>query len=256
MKMNPLWWYLCSILVLGIGLLSCRPPFSSSLTHPETDPVIQIQAQTIPIQAADKVVCEKEGCVAFDLRTVQTNIDWINDYFIERIQRTEPVAFSKLISKNPQQADQPQYQDQRFIQVEFIGQRGHLATFALKSSNQARNKAASRTHIEYINFDLKQKKRLALHQLIFNESEQKLLDAVHQANRRWLNRQGIQKQHLKLSDNYYFDRQGLIMVYPRAELNQATAGMSELKVPYAALHEVIRPEYLSILQQTASEILR
>jgi len=106
--------------------------------------------------------------------------------------------------------------------------------------------------VEYINFDLKQKKRLALSQLLLNGGEQKLLNAMYQANTQLLNTQSIQQQQLKLSDNYYFDTTGLVMVYPTGELAPAAAGMPELKVSYADLNEVIRPEYLAILQQTAS----
>ncbi len=192
------------------------------------------------------------GCVRFDLQTVDTNMDWINQYFIERIQHTEPVAFTKVIQKNPKKADEPHYLDQRWIKVEFMGQRAHLASFALKSSNLPRNQSKLMAHTEYINFDLKQKKRLALHQLMLNGSEQKLLKALYQANVRWLNKQGIQRQQLKLSDNYYFDRSGLVLVYPAGELTSMAKGMPELKVPYADLNEVIRPEYLVILQQVAS----
>jgi hypothetical protein len=106
--------------------------------------------------------------------------------------------------------------------------------------------------VEYINFDLKQNKRLALSQLLLNGGEQKLLNAMYRTNTQWLNTQGIQQQQLKLSDNYYFDTTGLVMVYPAGELAPAAAGMPELKVSYADLNEVIRPEYLAILQQTAS----
>lgn len=106
--------------------------------------------------------------------------------------------------------------------------------------------------MEYINFDLKQNKRLALSQLLLNGGEPKLLNAMYRTNTQWLNTQGIQQQQLKLSDNYYFDTTGLVMVYPAGELAPAAAGMPELKVSYADLNEVIRPEYLAILQQTAS----
>jgi len=102
--------------------------------------------------------------------------------------------------------------------------------------------------VEYINFDLKQRKRLALSQLLLNDGEQKLLNAMYQANTQWLSTQRIQQQPLKLSDNYYFDRSGLVMVYPAGELAPAATGMPELKVSYADLNEVIQPEYLAILQ--------
>ena len=241
-----------AVLLLTVGMLGCQPQSSSVATLAQTDRVVQIEGKTIPVKEAAKVVCEIEGCVRFDLQTVDSNIDWINQYFIERIQHTEPVAFTKVTQKNPKKADEPYYLDQRFIKVEFVGQRAHLASFALKSSNLPRNQSKLMTHTEYINFDLKQKKRLALSQLLLNGGEQKLLNAMYRTNTQWLNTQGIQQQQLKLSDNYYFDTTGLVMVYPAGELAPAAAGMPELKVSYADLNEVIRPEYLAILQQTAS----
>jgi len=241
-----------AVLLLTVGVLGCQPQSSSVATLAQTDRVVQIEAKTVPIKGAAKVVCEIEGCVRFDLQTVDSNIDWINQYFIERIQHTEPVAFTKVTQKNPKKADEPHYLDQRFIKVEFIGQRAHLAIFALKSSNLARNKNASLKHVEYINFDLKQRKRLALSQLLLNGGEQKLLNAMYRVNAQWLNTQGIQQQQLKLSDNYYFDTTSMVMVYPAGELAPAAAGMTELKVSYVDLKEVIRPEYLAILQQSVS----
>ncbi|AUC07165.1 RsiV family protein [Acinetobacter lwoffii] len=241
-----------AVLLLTVSMLGCQPQSSSVAKLAQTDRVVQIEAKTVPIKGAAKVVCEIEGCVSFDLQTVDSNIDWINQYFIERIQHTEPVAFTKVTQKNPKKADEPHYLDQRFIKVEFIGQRAHLAIFALKSSNLARNKNASLKHVEYINFDLKQRKRLALSQLLLNGGEQKLLNAMYRVNAQWLNTQGIQQQQLKLSDNYYFDTTSLVMVYPAGELAPAAAGMTELKVSYADLKEVIRPEYLAILQQSVS----
>ncbi|MCU4439326.1 RsiV family protein [Acinetobacter lwoffii] len=241
-----------AVLLITIGMMGCQPQSSSVATLAQTDRVVRIEAKTVPVKGAAKVVCEIEGCVRFDLQTVDSNIDWINQYFIERIQHTEPVAFTKVTQKNPKKADEPHYLDQRFIKVELVGQHAHLATFALKSSNLARNKNASLQHVEYINFDLKQRKRLALSQLLLNGGEQKLLNAMYRVNAQWLNTQGIQQQQLKLSDNYYFDTTSLVMVYPAGELAPAAAGMTELKVSYADLKEVIRPEYLAILQQSVS----
>lgn len=241
-----------AVLLITIGMMGCQPQSSSVATLAQTDRVVRIEAKTVPVKGAAKVVCEIEGCVRFDLQTVDSNIDWINQYFIERIQHTEPVAFTKVTQKNPKKGDEPHYLDQRFMKVEFVGQHAHLATFALKISNLARSKNASLKHVEYINFDLKQKKRLALSQLLLNGGEQKLLNAMYRANTQWVNTKNKQQQQLKLSDNYYFDRSGLVMVYPAGELAPAAAGMPELKVSYADLNEVLRPEYLAILQRTAS----
>lgn len=90
-----------AVLLLTVGMMGCQPHSSSVATLAQTDRVVQIEAKTVPIKGAAKVVCEIEGCVRFDLQTVDSNIDWINQYFIERIQHTEPVAFTKFTQKNP-----------------------------------------------------------------------------------------------------------------------------------------------------------
>lgn len=241
-----------AVLLITVYMLGCQPPSNSVATLTQTDPWVQIEAKSIPVKGVAKVVCEIEGCVRFDLQTVDTNLDWIDQYFIARIRDTEPVAFTKVTQKNPKKADEPYYLDQRFIKVVFIAQRDHLATFALISSNLVKNQTASSEHVEYINFDLKQKKRLALHQLMLKGGEQKLLNVIYRTNTRWLRTQGIQAQQLKLSDNYYFDRSGLVLVYPAGELTSKAAGTPELKVSYADLGEVIWPEYLAILQSKTS----
>lgn len=163
-----------AVLLITVYMLGCQPPSNSVVT--QTDPWVQIEAKSIPVKGVAKVVCEIEGCVRFELHTVDTNLDWIDQYFIARIRDTEPVAFTKVTQKNPKKADEPYYLDQRFIKVVFIAQRDHLATFALISSNLVKNQTASSEHVEYINFDLKQKKRLALHQLMLKGGEQKLLN--------------------------------------------------------------------------------
>jgi len=106
-----------AVLLLTVSMLGCQPQSSSVAKLAQTDRVVQIEAKTVPIKGAAKVVCEIEGCVRFDLQTVDSNIDWINQYFIERIQHTEPVAFTKVTQKNPKKADEPHYLDQRFMKV-------------------------------------------------------------------------------------------------------------------------------------------
>src|SRR5690606_1702394 len=132
-----------AVLLITVYMLGCQPPSNSVATLTQTEPWVQIEAKSIPLKGVAKVVCEIEGCVRFDLHTVDTNLDWIDQYFIECIQHTEPVAFTKVTQKNPKKADEPYYLDQRFIKVVFIAQRDHLATFALISSNLVKNQTAS-----------------------------------------------------------------------------------------------------------------
>jgi len=136
------------------------------------------------------------------------------------------------------------------IQVSYLNQHAHLATFIFKTTHQP-ERAQSQSHSEYVNLDIKQKKRLAFHQVVRGNTDEKLKQALYQANKDWLDRYQITQQKLALSDNYYFDGQGLVLVYPAGKLSKPISDMGELKVPYTALSEIIRPEYLSLLPQTS-----
>ncbi|MFV5491628.1 DUF3298 domain-containing protein [Acinetobacter sp. ASP199] len=240
-------WIVC-ILCLNVGLFACQPQTSSVNASAQTEEAGQIQSKTIPVKGSNEIVCEAEACVRFDLQTVDTNISWIDQYFIERIQRTEPVVFNKVTSHKAK--DQPKFFEQRSIQVSYLNQYGHLATFIFKTVHQPERAAQPQSHIEYVNLDLKQKKRLALYQIMRGNTEEKLIQALYRENQDWLDRAQVTSKQLGLSDNYYFDSQGLVLVYPAGELSKSTSAMAELKVPYTALSEIIRPEYLSVLPKT------
>ncbi|WP_376746336.1 DUF3298 domain-containing protein [Acinetobacter schindleri] len=242
-------WSSC-ILCLNVGLFACQPQTSSVNASAKTEEAGQIQSKTIPVKAADQVVCEVESCVRFDLQTVDTNMAWIDQYFIERIQRTEPVAFRTVSGDKIKTKDQQKFFEQRSIQVSYLNQHGHLATFIFKTAHQSERAAQPQSHTEYVNLDLKQKKRLALYQIMLGNTEGKLKQSLYQENKDWLDRAQVTSKQLELSDNYYFDSQGLVLIYPAGELSKSTSVMVELKVPYTALNRIIRPEYLSIFPRT------
>lgn len=57
-----------AVLLLTVGMMGCQPQSSSVATLAQTDRVVQIEAKTVPIKGAAKVVCEIEGCVRFIYR--------------------------------------------------------------------------------------------------------------------------------------------------------------------------------------------
>ena len=242
-------WIGC-ILCLNLGLFACQPQTSSVTTSAQSEDTGEIQSKIVPVKDANQVVCEIEGCVRFDLQTVDTNINWIDQYFMERIQRTEPVAFRKVSSDKIKAKDQPKFIEQRSIQVSYLNQHAHLATFIFKTTHQRERAAQRQSHTEYVNLDLKQKKRLALYQIMLGNTEGKLKQSLYQENKDWLDRAQVTSKQLELSDNYYFNSQGLVLIYPAGELSKSTSAMVELKVPYTALNGIIRPEYLSVLPKT------
>ena len=231
------WLSISSVFMLG--LYGCQPGSQNKTQKDE----IKIEAKTVPVQEAAPIVCDKEGCVRFDLSTVDTHIPWIDQYFIERIKRTEPVAFSPMVSAQAQS----RLIDQRRIRVSYVGQQGPIATFVLESSHLAKASGQRIQHQEYINLDLEHKKRLALHEIMLTTREAELMNVVDQQYPNKLKKGKVKQSQLRLSDNYYLDRQGLVLVYPQNELSLGAQGVLELKVPYSQLNGILQPRYLPVV---------
>lgn len=234
-----------------LTMLGCQPePEVVEQTAPAKQeahiPLIQAQAEAIP--DVQSVMCEKEGCTRYNFLSVKTNVDWIDAYFLERIKRAEPVAFQAQKQAKPEDIDINSL-DQRSIRVGYLGQQNNFATFIIKNYQFKTGSEFGLYHHEYVNFDLLKQKRLALEDILKKGAEAKLLDALYESNLLWLQAHDIEKAQLKLSDNYYFNAQGLVMVYPLYEMADYTTGMPELKVPYDDLTELLKAEYLPNLAQ-------
>ena len=212
----------------------------------EQTPLIQAKVAAIP--GVQSLLCEKEGCTKYNFLSLKTNVDWIDSYFFERIKRAEPVAFQVQKQVKPENIEVKSL-DQRSIRVGYLGQQNNFATFIIKTYQFKTGHEFGLYHNEYVNLDLLKKKRLALDDVLKKGVEAKLLDAIYESNVTWLQAHDIEKTQLKLSDNFYFNAQGLVMVYPLYEMADYTTGMPELKVPYDVVADLLKPEYLPNLAQ-------
>lgn len=61
-----------------------------------------------------------------------------------------------------------------------------MAAFALESYSYSAGAAHGMQHVEYVNFDLKAKKRLLLQDVLLKGAEAKVLDSLFDANAMWL----------------------------------------------------------------------
>lgn len=62
--------------------------------------------------------------------------------------------------------------------VRYIGQHANLATFSLQSYSYPAGAAHGIHHQEFVTFDLKQKKRLALQDIMLPNSEAKMINCL------------------------------------------------------------------------------
>lgn len=244
---------------LMMGLLStmiwgCQPttevpaePQAAVESQPK-DLLLQVKNEKVAL--AQPQLCDMKECTRFDIQTLQTNVDWINVYFISRLEALEPQAFKKqdlvsLEGVNPEQLGL----NQSHLHVRYLGQNQALATFVLHSYNYSAGAAHGMYHNEYINFDLNQKKRFSLKDMIKKGKKQQFAEALYHANYTWLQEHQIALDQLKLSDNFYYGSQGIVLVYPLYEMASYAEGMTELVLPYSLAKDLIQPVYLPVLPE-------
>lgn len=208
-----------------------------------------LQSKSALIKLTQPTVCDESGCIAYDFQSVETNQKWIDDYFLARIKKANPLPFHAAKSGSARTITQQDNQEsaklsQTSIMVRYIGQNDRLATFELANFIYSAGAAHGMYHNEYVNFDLKAKKRIALQDLLVAGSESKILDALFLANSKWLDDHAIKRETLSLSDNFYYGAHGIVFVYPLYELASYAEGMTELVLPYYQVNSLIKAEYL------------
>lgn len=227
-----------------------EPVNDQSTVHKQesTDQIPLIQSKTIEMQITKPEACTQEGCTQYDIQTVETNVDWINAYFDDRIKKAEPIAFSTEPNEKVSLGDgSTAGLSQSSIAVRYISQWYNVATFAINSYTYNAGAAHGMYHTEYVNFDLSQKKRIALQDIVVKGAESKILTQLYDANLNWLSDHSIERNKLQLSDNFYYGADGIVFVYPLYELASYAEGMTELTLPYNVSQPLFKPQYLPSL---------
>ena len=250
-RINVLATAITTILMVG-ALTACHPrnePVEDASTtqskQKTTQSVPLIESKSVVVNLPKPQACEAEGCTQYSIQTVETNVDWINQYFLERIKKADPIAFSPEPNEKVDLAQNLEAGvGQSTTSVRYISQWGHIATFAIESYTYAAHAAHGMSHVEYVNFDLNAKKRLALQDVLVKGADAKVLSALFDSNSIWLDNHDIERGKLQLSDNFYYGGNGIVFVYPLYELASYAEGMPELKLPYYSVKGLFKPEYL------------
>ncbi|WP_298145016.1 RsiV family protein [uncultured Acinetobacter sp.] len=239
-------WMMMGLTVL---LTACQPKHAPhpSDPKPEAAKVVLLSSQSIQMNLPRAEVCESEGCERYNLHTVHTNLPWIDAYFVKRLTQLAPKAFDIAQQRIVPDLNEPASLAHHQHFVSYIAQRNQLALFTLQSNSSGTHLPHSLLHQEYVNLDLNLQQRLALSDVLQKNQQAALLSLLYRHNEAWLKVRQIEAEQLKLSDNFYFAAQGFTLVYPVFELGNYSEGMTELHIPYSALSDIIKPEYLPSL---------
>lgn len=243
----------CAGLLFVSVLSACHEPSHSSEAKSDAASVqVQTKAQDIPLIQAKtqpivlpKVeVCEKDECTAYQLATIKTNVDWIDEFFLKRLKKDLPLAFNPPASEPTVSQAGQLTQSSNTYTVRYLGQNANLASFVIESETYNQGAAHGMYHKEYVIFDLKTKKRIMMDDLLQTQVQQKLLNALYEANQNWFTQHHLAKDKLEITDNFYFGVHGIVFVYPLYELAPYSDGMTELTLPYSQAKGLIDSEYL------------
>lgn len=247
-------WASAAATVISLSMLTaCQPrnepvqdrQNSAQAQTAKAESIPLIQSKSVLMKLAKPEACDAQGCTQYSIQTVETNVGWINQYFAERIEKADPVAFSSAPNQKVDLSEgSAAGLSQSTTAVRYISQWGHMAAFALESYSYSAGAAHGMQHVEYVNFDLKAKKRLALQDVLLKGAEAKVLDSLFDANAMLLASHDIDRAKLQLSDNFYYGASGIVFVYPLYELASYAEGMPELKLPYQMAKGLFKPEYL------------
>lgn len=272
---------LCSVaLLLGACQKQSDPDQASTQTQTAVGTVALIQANVVAVEGAKKQFCDESECTNYDLQTVQTNLPWIDAYFLKRIKTDLPNAFTTTAatpaaSQPASQAtaasdiatsasavpasqaaelktEHPMGIGESLVHVRYLGQNYNLASFEMSTYIYAAGAAHGMSHNEYVHFDLKNQKKIALSDLLKPNVEAKLIQQLYEENSTWLQDHQIEAAKLQLSDNYYYGVNGIVFVYPLYELASYAEGMPELTLSYIDAEKFVKAEYLPSLPKIAT----
>ncbi|NNH38389.1 RsiV family protein [Acinetobacter terrae] len=253
-RKNKQWLWALPVSFAALVMAGCqeravpKSEQASTTKQEKFESIALIQAKVVPVKLTKPEACDADGCMQYDIQTVKTNLKWIDDYFIDRIKKADPIAFSTAPNQkiNITEGADPNL-SQSSTYVRFVNQQYDRATFAIQTYTYSSGAAHGMYHQEFVNFDLKTKKRLALQDILVKGAEQQVLDTLYDSNSIWLDQHSIERTKLQLSDNFYYGANGIVFVYPLYELASYAEGMTELSLPYVALTKLVKAEYLPSL---------
>ena len=259
MKVNFKTSLVISTLASAMFLVACQekpaPQPEQATVASQSLPLIEAKVERVELPK--KQFCDEDGCTQYDFQNVKTNAEWIDAYFLDRMKKDVPNAFSADAHKTQAVSEvedvSPKGLNQNSIYVRFISQQYNLATFVIQSYTYAAGAAHGMYHNEYVTFDLNTQKRLALTDILKPNVEAKVAEQLYDANANWLTQHDITREKLQLSDNYFYGVSGIVFVYPLYELTSYAEGMPELKLPYQIAKDLVKPEYLPALPQIEAE---
>lgn len=245
------------ICITGVSVIlwGCKPQPAIEHTPDQASAAIDSQHATdIPVVFAQMEhmvldqakVCESnEPCRQYRIDWAKTNLEWLNDILLATMKKHDATPFTQLaVEQVVDPAFAQMNNSTRAIVLRYLGQHEDIASFVMETQSYDAGAAQGTSHDQYLLFDLKNKKRIHLADLLQTNMQAAVLDALYEYNREWLADHQIKPANLALIDNFYFDPNGVVFVYPTDQFASVSEDLTEFTLPYYVTKDLIHDRYL------------
>lgn len=247
--------------------------YSELQKHTASFPALQVEITKLidnsntlkfPKDPKDEFARE-ESKVSVFANTAITHIEWLDQLLLQELlklyltkDKSEKVNLTAVKPQDIVERFEKIYQElekdakeykpfamEESAYTQYLGQRNHIVSFT-QSTYSFTGGAHGMGHTNYLNIDINKKALITLNDVI-NEKNQAKLKALlwntYSSERSGETPLFVEKKDFRISDNFYFSKDGIVFVYPVYELGPYAEGEIELAINYYQLNELLTPEF-------------
>ena len=224
------------------------------------------KSETVKFTESSEFAQKSEGALIYRIMGLKTNVDWLNSVLLEQLIRVNNTVMDnreeihvttqeQLIAQLQQAYDADKkdvtegaYTIERELALHFEGQKERIATFSIDTYEFAGGAHGVGTR-NYLMVDMRSHKLLTSEDIFQIGSEDKLKELIWQAltdpnYEKAMTEDESSKEKIDVTDNIYFDDDGVHFFYNVYQIGPYAAGVYDLLINWRELAPLLKPEFV------------
>lgn len=224
------------------------------------------KSETVKFTESSEFAQKSEGALIYRIMGLKTNVDWLNSVLLEQLIRVNNTTMDnreeihvttqeQLIAQLQQAYDADKkdvtegaYTIERELALNFEGQKERIATFSIDTYEFAGGAHGVGTR-NYLMVDMRSHKLLTSEDIFQAGSEDKLKELIWQAltdpnYEKAMTEDESSKEKIDVTDNIYFDDDGVHFFYNVYQIGPYAAGVYDLLINWRELAPLLKPEFV------------
>ena len=239
------------VFMLMAVLTACQPERTSAPDQKPSESAMLI-ASIATMDLPQAKFCDATQCTRYRIDMVQTNLAWINQYFLDWVKQHYPEAFQTQSNTAQQQTFEQANNHAIAVTIRYLGQHETRVSFVIEQSHY-RSDGTANIDPQYVHFDIEKKTKIGLKELMQPHQQAAILERLVQYNQPILQQHTISAEQLELTDNFVFQQEGIVWINPLPDTVKMQQPL-QLILPYTDSAEFLQSTYIpSTLNFTLEE---